>query len=399
MLKAEDIRDEESLRLWLKSRPSVDGLAISHRAGMRVFPLYGTEMVEDWARQRNLTALPVFRCLLTSGVACRHSAREIMVAIKATVNEAVGVSEDAAAARANEASDGIYTNTGAAIAAGRARAAFTYTAAAFANDDAAAGVDAAARIARNAATDDAAADVWEQTRSDAVLLEQDHDPLAVQLWPDVQPGWFDYHCYKALELWDAKTGDNGRFWSRWYRAAVDGKPQDWDLLREVALIPDDVWAAGVDAVNARIARIEEKYRLKAEVVTQRERLAQAQIRAASDLHRSHNNPPEMVDPVAELQSQIIAIWSALEEAETELSRPDPRLPVLLRIGQGLWDIASKITLYCARLGDIALKKSAEELGTSGAKWVIRSGAVLLAAESETIQSLAKALIEFAKTLP
>lgn len=49
------------------------------------------------------------------------------------------------------------------------------------------------------------------------------------------------------------------FWLKWYVAMRDGAPLDWDMLEEIALIPDDVWAAGPEAVATKIAWIEARY--------------------------------------------------------------------------------------------------------------------------------------------
>lgn len=48
-----------------------------------------------------------------------------------------------------------------------------------------------------------------------------------------------------------------RFWKRWYLAMIDGTWRDWDLARDVALIPDEVWEDGAAAVAKAIKEIED----------------------------------------------------------------------------------------------------------------------------------------------
>lgn len=50
-----------------------------------------------------------------------------------------------------------------------------------------------------------------------------------------------------------------RFWSEWYQGFLDGEPLDWELQRRVALIDNDIWEAGPEAVAEEITRIEADY--------------------------------------------------------------------------------------------------------------------------------------------
>ncbi|WP_300531608.1 hypothetical protein [uncultured Mameliella sp.] len=49
------------------------------------------------------------------------------------------------------------------------------------------------------------------------------------------------------------------FWARWLDGLLRGEPLDWELQRRVALIPQEVWEAGADAVAEAIAEIEAAY--------------------------------------------------------------------------------------------------------------------------------------------
>ncbi|WP_167687363.1 hypothetical protein [Pseudooceanicola sp. HF7] len=59
--------------------------------------------------------------------------------------------------------------------------------------------------------------------------------------------------------WVLTEGGDWDFWSRWYERAMAGDPLPWDLQREVALIPEEIWKQGPEAVAERIAEIEADY--------------------------------------------------------------------------------------------------------------------------------------------
>jgi uncharacterized small protein (DUF1192 family) len=55
------------------------------------------------------------------------------------------------------------------------------------------------------------------------------------------------------------SGQNWGFWQGWRNSILRKSPLDWDLQRRVALIPDDIWNAGPEAVAEEIARIEAQW--------------------------------------------------------------------------------------------------------------------------------------------
>ena len=90
MIEIEDIKDQGSLKRWLIEWPQENGkdeaqaraiaVSIAHRAAMRVLPLWWAWTLTDDARNRDLTALPVLRCSLISGVAVIAPTPEINLA-------------------------------------------------------------------------------------------------------------------------------------------------------------------------------------------------------------------------------------------------------------------------------------------------------------------------------
>lgn len=96
--------------------------------------------------------------------------------------------------------------------------------------------------------------------ADAVTIEAgaaDDTLLTSPLWPQEAPDWWQVgwsRCQAALEVDPAYA-----FWLRWYQAVLDGAPQNWEMLREIALIAPEDWDAGPERVAERIAEIEARY--------------------------------------------------------------------------------------------------------------------------------------------
>ena len=77
--------------------------------------------------------------------------------------------------------------------------------------------------------------------------------------------WMNYPIWSVPEITERykefasslrKERDVWAFWARWYERMLAGNPLPWDLQEAVALIPDDIWEAGPEAVAAEIEKIE-----------------------------------------------------------------------------------------------------------------------------------------------
>ncbi|AUH34042.1 hypothetical protein CUV01_12130 [Paracoccus tegillarcae] len=69
---------------------------------------------------------------------------------------------------------------------------------------------------------------------------QQENPLA-QIWQTAQPV--------------LRESPGGAFWIDWYQRTLDGRPQNWPLLRDVALIDNALWDEGGEALDREIKRL------------------------------------------------------------------------------------------------------------------------------------------------
>ncbi|SCZ63830.1 hypothetical protein SAMN04488118_105131 [Epibacterium ulvae] len=260
MVAIEEIVDSETFKAWLEEQPEEHrhdiAVVLATRCALRVFPVWGAALHQDWARERDFTALPVFRALLISGVSYKIPTSDTRTAAYAAyVYDAAGADAHAAAA---------YVAAGAAAAAGA-----SYDAAASASYDAAASAyyDAVASTSTSAAS--AGVNIWATLRTDIAAMEQGYDLMQWRLWQDYIPGPM-VRSWRAASDWFTRTPGH-EFIRHWYNALVAGRPLtgDWDshwkMLEEIALIDPEDWdkgetSAGAVELAAIIAEIEEKYK-------------------------------------------------------------------------------------------------------------------------------------------
>ncbi|QPM92115.1 hypothetical protein [Pseudooceanicola algae] len=90
-----------------------------------------------------------------------------------------------------------------------------------------------------------------------------------------------------------KSAEHWFFWSRWYDRAMSGNLLPWDLQRGIALIPDDIWRQGPEAVAERIAEIEARFEVKQKLCALQ---AERALQAATSRHGIGGNaPPEPIE--------------------------------------------------------------------------------------------------------
>ena len=269
-----DFSDFEEVKAWAEGLTPEARTAFAARSALRALPFVSQE-----GEAMGDLGLPVQRALLISGIVTVGATPELKdAAIAATrtsgaaARTVVNVTEatlsqgtfDAAPDTATVAPAAAHTALAAAAAAtaGTAAAATAVTAAdATAKDDSAIHAAAAARHAAGARAavspyDEIAA--YGAAAADGRMLDRGEDPACLferLLWPEEAPEGFDVALRVLRAFWDTAPEVWG-FWRRWYDGMLAGEPLDWELQRRVALIPDEVWRDGPEAVAAAIRKIE-----------------------------------------------------------------------------------------------------------------------------------------------
>jgi hypothetical protein len=258
------VKNDEEFRVWLEGQPQEICTAIAYRAAMRALPL--AALWRDRGEIGSRFALAAFRTSLISGVAAGEPAHDV----KAAVYDAAGAADAAASAghAANAAANAVTravarTADAATYAAGvaAARAARTAADATNAADSAVDAADAAAsavaraaartpvaRAARAVARDAASAAAYADTdlTSDAIMCSAIAVPLEVL-------DAIEAHAVGKTDI--LRAGGPWTFWAKWYDRAMAGDPLPWDLQEQIALIPNEIWEAGPEAVAEEIEKL------------------------------------------------------------------------------------------------------------------------------------------------
>jgi len=228
MVKAADIRDRDSLEVWLKDQPREVAISIAARAAARVMPVWAEICRTDAGRKLELTPLPVLRADMVSSVAVAYPADELIraaAALAAAAADTTGTAAAATAAIAAEADAAYYAANAVDSSAASAFAATSASAL-----DEATALEAATTTAFDATTKEAKA--WHAVQTDAATLESGQDLTRRPLWPAENP---------LEDLWTITREMNP------------------DMLYQIALIDDGIWKKGADAVAEEIARIEAEF--------------------------------------------------------------------------------------------------------------------------------------------
>ncbi|MGR3343624.1 MAG: hypothetical protein ACU0DI_10445 [Paracoccaceae bacterium] len=385
--------DREEFENWLKEQTQETCVKIATRAALRVFP-FVTHIERDDGRVNQL-ALLTARAILTSGVAGTMPPPGVRAAFAAHLDAVAAAAEFADAVAAADATGAAAFAAYAADQAAHAAAAQVAHAAAAKAADAAAQFAHAACQAALAAAALAAADV--ATAGAAAGADTEIDPaklLETPIWHDPrEPDWL----VSALITFDnlLESGLEWSFWREWYQGFLVGKPLDWELQKEVVLIENSDWEKGPEHIAGLIEIIRKRRELEAAIAALKEQLT---VQRATIEQRSHNKPPGLVDEHTAVVQQFTIIWDHLEEIENEIAAGEPSVGRLHELLTRTLAYAKAFAIYCASLGDAALKKAAEEIGTTGAKWVIRISAGYFVAQTQPVQSGLQSVGELLKQL-
>jgi hypothetical protein len=97
---------------------------------------------------------------------------------------------------------------------------------------------------------------WGEIWNDCMALERGENLTGSPLWKGRLPLWFITKDDRRRALWANDPPAHWAFWTRWWDGVLAGKPLNWDLQHDIALIPDEVWKAGPGPVAEAIAVIE-----------------------------------------------------------------------------------------------------------------------------------------------
>jgi hypothetical protein len=75
------------------------------------------------------------------------------------------------------------------------------------------------------------------------------NPFTLPLWDGPAPERIAAAWKQTREEWAKAGGPVWAFWTQFTENALAGRPQDWPLLRDIALIPAEDWQGGADRVH------------------------------------------------------------------------------------------------------------------------------------------------------
>lgn len=209
-----------------------------------IFPIFADE---DWARPLTLTSL---RCLITSGLAGNWPSTNDMINASEFAANSAALSSLLYAQSASEPAISSLASSAYSAAFSAANSSFS--------------------VFSSRSTDYN----WESVRRDIVFLEHDGDaggllaqPLFINEGYDQELKWSvdDDAALKALK----QNYPEYDFWVRWIQSVYNGRGMygatrsnaEWEMLKKIGLIENDVWELGAKAVAEEIGDIEDDFKV------------------------------------------------------------------------------------------------------------------------------------------
>ncbi|WP_375699569.1 hypothetical protein [Pseudophaeobacter sp. TrK17] len=382
-MNVSEIVNRESFAAWLEELPEERryewAVTLATRTALRVFPICFAKTEMGTAQERELTFLSSLRSLLISGVTGRMQTPDLKKAVaKAVDHDATGATAVAMYTAYAANPDAVYGYaTSIAQTANAAEVAFNVTYAA-----AERGPNPAAQRAAFAASK-----MWRFLRHDIQMLDRADALLHLPLWPEETPIEIE-RAWNTGRSW-MQTAPGHAFWIRWYDAILAGRPltQDWDshwqLMHDIALIPDEAWGEGKEQDAIRVAGIidliTQKHALRQEVAGAKRALENETFNAMT-LGRHRDNLPDDMPPsqIVEYRARLRELETALDEVDAALVPPIPDVEVLEEATGRLWAIWEKIKKYPVALAFVTLigaaaTGAAGQAGVRGMDWFFDQG--------------------------
>ncbi|MEO0343951.1 MAG: hypothetical protein AAF198_11005 [Pseudomonadota bacterium] len=153
-----------------------------------------------------------------------------------------------------------------------------------------------------------------------------------------------------FDNWYEWVGKNGAFWKEWYQGVLDGEPLDWELQRKIALIPNQIWDTGIEAVAEEIERIRATLDLEKKIAE-----LEDELRIASLNRRGigGNMPPE---PIADtiVAEELKVIGQPLEDLKSEASKEEPSKKALEVLAEQLTKALKHGLSWALKKTDLAI---------------------------------------------
>jgi hypothetical protein len=143
------------------------------------------------------------------------------------------------------------------------------------------------------------------------------------------------------------------FWREWYQGFLDGEPLDWELQRRVALIEDEIWEAGPEAVAEEIEKIRAKFDLEQRIAAleaERDSLVAEKSRHGI----GGNNPPDEMAIEPQIVKETTIIWAAIDDIKEELPKETPDKHIVLKAIEAMGRAVKAILAWCGRKGDLTV---------------------------------------------
>ena len=304
--------DQEEFENWLREQDRETCAKIATRAALRVFPVVAQSPFYEG--KENLTLLTA-RTLLISG---------------ASVTMPTPGLRSVASSAARTADAAAYA------------ASVTLAPSGFSYDPAFEAVQSAVETAIRASDGDAR-DVLAGVFADTQIPP--NQLFLIPLWHDKPaPNW---------DLPDENLLDTPAFafWKEWYEGFLHGTPMDWDLQREVALIPDAEWEKGAE----HIARLIEEIRARLALRKRIAELESALVVASGDrLGIGGNNPPEAIDAELPVAKELLVIWEPLQDLKEEVEAKEPDKGRVARAIEALGAALKAGLKWAAKKADLAV---------------------------------------------
>lgn len=229
------------------------------------------------------------------------------------------------------------------------------------------------------------AELWPGIWDDAPRHQGDVGAEITDFWRAYEPAWVRFCIYSdANEEWS--------FWQRWFQGFLDGAPLDWDLQRDIALLPNELWRLGPRAIAEAIAEREARHgaRHAAGALHDAARDPKSQIEtrpsgAAGNF--GHNRSPEPLDDDALPRDDLALLARVASTVATQSYETEPDVAALEGAEAAGREIETRLKTWLAKKADVAADAAIKTLATAATGTAIGYVAHVLGVLSPFLEAL------------